>query len=41
MPQPLPVSEDDLERRQAVDNLFTLYELQHLQMMKIKDLLRK
>jgi hypothetical protein len=43
MPQPLPetVSEDDLEWRQAVESLFTLYESQHLQMMKIKDLLRK
>jgi hypothetical protein len=30
-----------LERRQAFENLFTLYESQHLQMMKIKDLLRK
>jgi hypothetical protein len=42
MPQPLPqpVPEDDLERRKAVDSLFTLYESQHLQMMKIKDLLR-
>jgi hypothetical protein len=41
--QPLlqPVSEDDLKRRQAVKNLFTLYESQHLQMMKIKDLLLK
>jgi hypothetical protein len=42
-PQPLPqpAPEDDLERRQAVDSLFTLYELQHMQMMKIRDLLRK
>jgi hypothetical protein len=41
--QPLPqtVPEDELEQRQAVDSLFTLYELQHLQMMKIKDLLCK
>jgi outer membrane protein TolC len=43
LPQPLPqtVPEDDLERRQAVNSLFTLYESQHLQMMKIRDLLRK
>jgi hypothetical protein len=40
-PQPQPSSEDDLERRQAFNNLFTLYDLQHLQMMRIKDLLRK
>jgi hypothetical protein len=40
-PLPLPVSEDDLERHQAVDTLFTLYESQHVQMMKIKGLLCK
>jgi hypothetical protein len=40
-PMPKPVSEEDLERRQVVKNLFTLYELQHLQMMEIKDLLCK
>jgi hypothetical protein len=40
-PQPQPVSEDDLERREAVKNLSTLYASQHLQMMKIKDLLHK
>jgi hypothetical protein len=40
-PQPQPCSEDDLERRQALENLFTLYDSQHLQMMRIKDLLRK
>jgi hypothetical protein len=42
-PQPLPqpVPEDNLERPQAVDSLFTLYESQQLQMMKIRDLLRK
>jgi hypothetical protein len=37
-PQPLPVPEDDLERRQAVNSFFTLYESQHVQMMKIRDL---
>jgi hypothetical protein len=41
LPLPQPAPEDDLERRQAVDSLFTLYELQHMQMMKIRDLLRK
>jgi hypothetical protein len=45
-PRPLPLPqqpapEDDLERRQAVNRLFTLYESQHVQMMEIKDLLRK
>jgi hypothetical protein len=42
MPKQLPqtIPEDDLERRKAVDSLFTLYKSQHLQMMKIKDLLR-
>jgi hypothetical protein len=43
-PRPLPLQpapEDDLERRQAVDRLFTLYESQHVQMMEIRDLLRK
>jgi hypothetical protein len=41
-PQPLPqlVPQDDLERRQAVNSLFTLYESQHVQMMKIRTLLR-
>jgi hypothetical protein len=41
-PPPLqPAPEDDLERRQAVDRLFTLYESQHVQMMEIRALLRK
>jgi hypothetical protein len=43
-PLPLPqqpAPEDNLERRQAVDRLFTLYESQHVQMMEIRDLLRK
>jgi hypothetical protein len=43
-PRPLPqqpAPEDDLKRRQAVDRLFTLYESQHVQMMEIRDLLRK
>jgi hypothetical protein len=43
-PRPLPrqpAPEDDLERRQAVDRLFTLYESQHVQMMEIQALLRK
>jgi hypothetical protein len=40
-PQPQSCSEDDLERRQAFETLFTLYDSQHLQMMRIKDLLRK
>jgi hypothetical protein len=40
-PPPQPCSEDDLERRQAYKNLFTLYDSQHLQMMRIKDLLCK
>jgi hypothetical protein len=47
-PQPLPLPlpqqpapEDDLKRRQAVNRLFTLYESQHVQMMEIRDLLRK
>jgi hypothetical protein len=35
------VSEHNLKQRKAVENLFTLYESQHLQMMKITDLLRK
>jgi hypothetical protein len=39
LPQRVP--EDDLERRQAVDDLFTLYESHEVQMMKIRDLLRK
>jgi hypothetical protein len=45
-PRPLPLPqqtapEDNLERRQAVNRLFTLYESQHVQMMEIRDLLRK
>jgi hypothetical protein len=45
-PPPLPLQqqpapEDDLERHQAVDRLFTLYKLQHVQMMEIRYLLRK
>jgi hypothetical protein len=41
-PPPLqPAPEDDLERRQAVDRLFTLYESQHVQMMEIRALLRE
>jgi hypothetical protein len=38
-PQPPPCSADDLERRQAYESLFSLYESQHLQMMSIKDLI--
>jgi hypothetical protein len=41
LPQPQPVPEDDLKRHLAVDKLFSLYESQHVQMMEIKDLLRK
>jgi hypothetical protein len=41
LPQPQPAPKDDLERRQAVNRLFTLYESQHVQMMEIRDLLRK
>jgi hypothetical protein len=43
-PRPLqlqPAPEDDLDRRHAVDRLFTLYESQHAQMMEMRDLLRK
>jgi hypothetical protein len=41
-PPPLqPAPEDDLERRQAVNRLFTLYESQHIHMMEIRALLRK
>jgi hypothetical protein len=45
-PRPLPLPqqpapEDDLERCQAVNRLFTLYDSQHVQMMEIKDLLCK
>jgi hypothetical protein len=36
-----PTPEDDLEQHQAVNRLFTLYESQHVQMMEIRDLLRK
>jgi hypothetical protein len=37
-PQPTPCSADDLERRQAFENLFTLYDSQHLHMMRIPTL---
>jgi hypothetical protein len=40
-PQPQPHSTGDLKRRQAFENLFILYESQHQQMMRIKDLLRQ
>jgi hypothetical protein len=39
-PQVSPGGED-LDRRQAVDKLFLLYESQHAQMMEMKELLRK
>jgi hypothetical protein len=38
-PQVSPGGED-LDRRQAVDKLFLLYESQHAQMMEMKELLR-
>jgi hypothetical protein len=38
-PQPPSCSADHLERRQAFEKLFTLYNSQHLQMMRIKELL--
>jgi hypothetical protein len=40
-PPPLQPAPEDLERRQAVDRLFTLYESLHIQMMEIRALLRK
>jgi hypothetical protein len=40
-PPPLQPAPEDLERRQAVDRLFTLYESQHVQMMEIRALLHK
>jgi hypothetical protein len=40
-PPPLQPAPEDLERRQAVDRLFTLYESQHVQMMEIRALLCK
>jgi hypothetical protein len=41
LPRPQSAPEDDLEQRLAVDKLFSLYESQHVQMMEIRDLLRK
>jgi hypothetical protein len=41
LPRPQTASEDDLEQRLAVDKLFSLYKSQHVQMMEIRDLLRK
>jgi hypothetical protein len=45
LPQPQPKQqpqpEGDLEQSQAFESLFTLYDSQHQQMMRIKDLLRQ